>query len=85
MERYSKIKDLVYELCLLWTIHDLGGWVDDDVLFPKYVEKLESARGLTLKELVDKIIEHGYPKDDLEYFLIKNHSLSIDLIRVTIH
>ena len=83
----DEVAGLIDELCVLWAIHELGGWVDDDVLFPKYTEILECAinRNWTLKEFIDKMIERGYPKDYLECFLIKTHGISIDFDVVTVH
>jgi len=86
MDNYNEI-ELCQQLCLLWALYELGGWADDDILFPKYKGILETAinNHWGSREIIDKMIELGYPKDDLEYFLIKTHGLSVSLDNITLH
>jgi len=79
-------EELFHELSLLWALHMLGGKADDDIRFPKFNEILESviSHKWSIDDLVNKMIEDGYPKDNLESFL-KSHGISISLEDETMH
>ena len=54
-------EELFHELSILWALHKFGGSADDDILFPKFKEIMESviSQKWSIDDMINKMIEDG--------------------------